>query len=148
VRAWRLEQRTLRVAKAPPDLGWPYDRQILSLKRYVVHTRTGELVSNQTVFAVTSLRPDQATPVELLRLASALADRELVLGSAMQFSAKPLHDGPHMHTRSWQVLAAFRNLVISLIHLGRGRHITATRECCARYPNVLLHYLQLRPPGE
>jgi predicted transposase YbfD/YdcC len=63
-----LEQRTVRVAKAPPDLGWPHSRQVLSLKRYVVAKRTGEVVSNQTVFAVTSLRPDQASPTDLLHL--------------------------------------------------------------------------------
>jgi hypothetical protein len=64
----RFEQRTLSVAKAPSDLGWPYARQVLSLKRYVVHKRTGEVISNQTVFAVTSVSPEQASPAELLQL--------------------------------------------------------------------------------
>jgi hypothetical protein len=50
-----------------------------------------------------------------------------------------------MPTRSW---AAFRNLVISLIRLWRGRHITATREYFAHYPNAIFRCLQLGPTGE
>ncbi len=142
----RLEQRTLRVAKAPPDLGWPYARQVLSLKRYVVHKRTGEVLSNQTVFAVTSVAPDQASPAELLRLWQSHWRIE-----SLFWIRDAVFREDHATTRTahaHQVLAAFRNLVISLIHLWRGRHITASREYFARYPNTLFRYLQLGPNGE
>jgi predicted transposase YbfD/YdcC len=141
----RLEQRTLRVAKAPPDLGWPHARQVLALKRYVVAKRSGEVVSNQTVFAVTSLRPDQASPAELLHLWQAHWRIE-----SLFWIRDAVFREDHATTRtgrSHQVLAAFRNLVISLIHLWRGRHITATREYFARYPNAIFRLLQLPSAG-
>jgi hypothetical protein len=47
--------------------------------------------------------------------------------------------------RAHQVLAALRNLVISLIHLWRGSHVTAAREYYASHPNLLFRRLQLRP---
>jgi hypothetical protein len=133
----RLEQRTLRVANAPLDLGWPHARQVLSLKRYVVHKRTAAVVSNQTVFAVTSLCPDQASPAELLRLWQSHWRIE-----SLFWIRDAVFDEDHSTTRTSHI-AAFRNLVISLIHLWRGRHITATREYFARHPNVLFRYLQL-----
>jgi predicted transposase YbfD/YdcC len=141
----RVELRTLRVAKAPPDLGWPHAHQVLSLKRHVVSKRTGEVISDQTVFAVTSLAADQASPTELLRLwlshwriESLFWLRDAVFGE------------DHSTTRTrhaHQAFAAFRNLVISLIHLWRGSHVTAAREYFARYPAVLFRHLQLPSPG-
>ncbi len=136
----RLEQRTLRVAKAPPDLGWPHARQVLSLKRYVVAKRTGEVLSNQTVFAVTSLAPDLASPAELLRLWQSHWRIE-----SLFWIRDAVFRKDHATTRTahaHQALAAFRNLVIALIHLWRGRHVTATREYFARYPNALFRHLE------
>jgi hypothetical protein len=82
------------------------------------------VISNQTVFAVTSLCPDQATPAELLslwqshwRIESLFWIRDAAFGEDHSTTRTS-----HAH----QVLAALRNLVISLIHLWRGRHITAT----------------------
>ena len=42
-----------------------------------------------------------------------------------------------------QAFAALRNLVIALIHLWRGSHITAAREYYAGHPTELLHPLGL-----
>ena len=137
----RLEQRTLRVAKAPPDLGWPHARQVLSLKRYVVRKRSGEVVSNQTVFAVTSLSPEQASPVELLRLWQAHWRIESLFWIRDAVFREDLCTT--RTRRAHQVLAALRNLVISLIHLWRGSHVTAAREYYASHPNVLFRRLQL-----
>jgi predicted transposase YbfD/YdcC len=141
----RLEQRTLRVAKAPLDLGWPHAHQVLSLKRHVVHKRTGEVLSNQTVFAVTSLSPDQASPAELLRLWQAHWRIE-----SLFWIRDAVFREDHATTRTaraHQAFAALRNLVISLIHLWRGPHVTATREYFARYPTVLFRLLQLPSTG-
>jgi predicted transposase YbfD/YdcC len=139
----RLEQRTLRVANAPPDLGWPHAHQVLSLKRYVVRKRSGEVVSNQTVFAVTSLRPEQASPTDLLRLWQAHWRIE-----SLFWIRDAVFREDHATTRTaraHQVLAAFRNLVISLIHLWRGSHVTAAREYYACHLTVLFRRLQLPP---
>ncbi len=118
--------------------------RVLSLKRYVVSKRTGEVVSNQTVFAVTSLSPEQASPAELLRLWQS----HWRIQSLFWIRDAVFHED-HSTTRTThahQVLTAFRNLVISLI-LWRGRHITATREYFARYPSALFRYLNLSSAG-
>lgn len=141
----RVEERTLRVAKAPPDLGWPHARQVLSLKRYAVSKRTGEVLSNQTVFAVTSLTPDQASPAELLNLWQSHWRIE-----SLFWLRDAVFREDHATTRTaraHQAFAAFRNLTISLIHLWRGRHLTATREYFNHNPNVVFRYLQLGPAG-
>ena len=137
----RLERRTMRVAKAPPDLGWPHAHQVLSLKRYVVSKRTGEVISNQTVFAVTSLRPDEASPAELLRLWRSHWRIESLfwLRDALLREDHATTRTAHAH----QAFAALRNLVISLIHLWRGSRVTAAREYYASHPNALLRRLQL-----
>jgi hypothetical protein len=56
----RIERRTLRVAKAPFDLGWPHARQVLRLERHLVAKRTGEIICRETFYAVTSLSPEHA----------------------------------------------------------------------------------------
>ena len=53
---------------APPDLGFPYVRQVVRVQRRRIDKRTGEVLSDETAYAVTSLAPDQATPKQLLRL--------------------------------------------------------------------------------
>src|SRR5919201_1021617 len=64
----RFEHRTLAATAAPPDLGWPHARQVLRLHRRFVSKRTGEVLHDETVYAVTSLGPDQASPTQLLRV--------------------------------------------------------------------------------
>ena len=86
-----------------------------------------------------SLRPDQAMPAELLLLWQAHWRIESLFWMRDAVSGKD-----HSTTRTGrahQAFAAFRNLAISLIHLWRGRHITATREH-AGYPVVLFRHLQ------
>lgn len=137
----RLEQRTLWVAKAPPDLGWPHARQVLRLDRYIVGKRTGEVLSNQTVYAVTSLAPDQASPDELLRLWQTHWRIE-----SLFWIRDAVFREDHSTTRTahaHQAFAALRNLVISLLHLWRGSQVTAAREYYASHPNALLRRLQL-----
>jgi hypothetical protein len=58
----RLEERTLLAVKAPPDLGFPYVRQVLGLHRRRIDKRTGEVLTDVTACAITSLGPEQASP--------------------------------------------------------------------------------------
>jgi predicted transposase YbfD/YdcC len=137
----RFEQRTLWVAKAPGDLGWPHARQVLRLDRHIVSKRTGEVLSDQTVYAVTSLAPDQASPTELLRLWQTHWRIE-----SLFWIRDAVFREDHSTTRTLhahQTFAALRNLVISLIHLWRGSQVTAAREYYASHPNVLFRRLEL-----
>lgn len=137
----RLEERTLWVAEPPPDLGWPGVRQVLRLQRCFRSKATGTILSEQTVYAVTSLTPDQAHPADLLWLWRAHWGveslhwlRDVVFGE--DASTTRSDTAPH-------ALAAFRNLAISWLHLRRGRNVTAARAAYAAHPATLLRHLGL-----
>jgi hypothetical protein len=63
-----LEEWTLRAAAAPADLGLAFARQLLCRYRRRIVARTGVVLSDETVYALTSLTPEQAHPADLLRL--------------------------------------------------------------------------------
>jgi hypothetical protein len=116
---------------------------MLALKRYVVRKRSGEIVSNQTIFTVISLRPEQASPAQLLRLWQSHWRIESLFW--IRDAVFREDHATTRTTRAHQVLAALRNLVISLIHLWRGSHVTAAREYYASHPNVLFRRVELPP---
>jgi predicted transposase YbfD/YdcC len=140
----RLEERTLLAVAAPPDLGFPHVRQVLRLHRRRIDKRTGEVLSDETVYAVTSLSPEQANAQHLLRLWQRhwwIENREHWLRD-MDFG----EDANTTHTGSApQAFAAFRNLVLSLLHRWRHRNLTAAREYYASHPTALFRRLQLSP---
>jgi predicted transposase YbfD/YdcC len=142
----RLEQRTLLAVEAPPDLGFPYARQVLRVHRRRIDKRTGEVLSDELAYAVTSLAPDQATPKHLLRLWRRhwwIENREHWLRDAVF-----REDADTTHLRSApQAFAAFRNLALSWFHLGPDPNLMATRQYYAAHPNVLFRRLQLPPAG-
>jgi predicted transposase YbfD/YdcC len=139
----RLEERTLVAADAR-DLPWPHARQVLRLHHRFVHKRTGRVLSEKTLYAVTSLRPTDASPAQLLQLWQAHWTienrlhwlRDVVFGEDR--STTRTDQAPH-------ALAALRNLAISLIHLYRGSAVTAAREYYGRHPAVLFRHLGLAP---
>jgi hypothetical protein len=137
----RVEQRTLLAIVAPPDLGFPFARQVLRLDRRVVSKRTGEVLGEETVYAITSLRPDQATPSELLHLWQTHWQIESVhwLRDAVFREDQSTTRTGHAP----EALAAFRNLAISLIHRWRGSRVTEARDFYASHPAALLHRLGL-----
>ena len=64
----RIETRTLEASSALPDwLRWPGQQQVLKRTGRRVEVRTGA-VQEQVTYAVTSLRPDEASPALLERL--------------------------------------------------------------------------------
>jgi hypothetical protein len=94
------------------------------------------------IAAVTPLAPDQASPDELLRLWQAHWRIE-----SLFWIRDAVFREDHATTRTahaHQAFAAFRNLVISLLHLWRGSQVTAAREYYASHPNVLFRRLELR----
>ena len=139
----RLEQRTLLAVVAPPDLGFPFARQVLRLERRIINKRTGEMLSQETVYAVTSLAPHQASPSELLKLWRTHWQIE-----ALHWPRDALFREDASTTRTGhapQTLAAFRNLAISLIQRWRGSRVTEAREYYAVHPGQLFRRLGLTP---
>jgi predicted transposase YbfD/YdcC len=138
----RFEERSLEATAAPPDLGWPFARQVLRLHRRFVSKRTGEVLIDETAYAVTSLEPAQASPRQLLQLWQAhwRIENQLHWVRDVVFAEDRATTRTH---HAHQAFAAFRNLVIALIHLWRGSHMTAAREFYASHPSTLLRLLGL-----
>jgi predicted transposase YbfD/YdcC len=141
----RIERRTLWVAPATAVrehvLGFPGAQQILELHRHVVVKRTGQ-VRRETVYAVTSLTAAQADASALLHLWQSHWGienrlhwvRDVVFGEDQSLTRTG---------QAPQVLAAFRNLALAVIHQWRGPAITASREYYAAHLGVLCHHLGL-----
>jgi predicted transposase YbfD/YdcC len=143
----RLEERTLLAVKAPPDLGFPHARQVVRLHRRRIAKGTGEVLTDETVYAITSLRPEQASPTQLLHLWQRhwwIENREHWLRDVV-FG----EDANTTHTGSApQVFAAFRNPALSLLHRWRHRNLTAARQYYASHAAALFRRLQLSPAGQ
>jgi predicted transposase YbfD/YdcC len=142
----RLEDRTLLAVAAPPDLGFPHARQVLRLHRRRVDKRTGEVVTDETGYAVTSLTAEQASPTQLLRLWQRhwwIENRvHWVRDVAFGEDAATTHTGT-----APEALAAVRNLAISLLHRWKRPDITAARQYYASHPAALFRRLQLTSSG-
>lgn len=139
----RREERTLVVADAR-DIPWPYARQVLRLHRRRIDKHTGRVLTDETVYALTSLTPEQARPRDLLRLWQAHWSienrlhwvRDVVFGEDAS-TTRTAH--------APQALAALRNLAISLLHRCRGPDITAARQFYASHPAALFRRLAAPP---
>ena len=142
----RVEERTLRAAAAPPDLGLPFARQVLRLDRRTVDTATGAVLTDETAYAVTSLGPEQASPRDLLRLWR----RHWWIENKLHWVRDAVfgEDAATTHTGTApQALAAFRNLAVSLLHRWKRPDVTAARQFFASHPTALFHRFGLPPPG-
>jgi hypothetical protein len=102
------------------------------------------VLTDETVYAITSLRPEQASPTQLLHLWQRhwwIETREHWLRDVV-FG----EDANTTHTGSApQVFAAFRNPALSLLHRWRHRNLTAARQYYASHPAALFRRLQLSP---
>jgi predicted transposase YbfD/YdcC len=142
----RLEERTLTAAAAPADFGFPAAQQVLRLDRRRIDKHTGEVLTADTVYAVTSLGPDRARPPALLRLWR----RHWWIENRVHWVRDAVcgEDASTTHTGTApQALAALRNLVLSLLHRWKHAEITAAREYYASHPTVLFRHLGLPAHG-
>jgi predicted transposase YbfD/YdcC len=142
----RVEERTLRAAAAPPDFGLPAARQVLRLDRRTVDKATGAVLSDETVYAVTSLGPEQASPRDLLRLWR----RHWWIENKLHWVRDAVFGEDASTTRTDsapEAMAAFRNLALSLLHRWRRSDVTAARQYFASHPAALCRRLGLSPAG-
>ena len=139
----RLEERTLLAVDAQ-ELPWPSARQVLRLQRRRVDKATGAVLTDETVYAVTSLTPAQAAPAALLRLWR----RHWLIENRLHWVRDVVFAEDASTTRTAhapQALAVFRNLALSLLHHWRRHDIIAARQYFASHPAALVRRLTPTP---
>ena len=128
----RIEGRRLRVSSALRDyLAYPYQRQVMELQRFITDKKTGSTRS-EVVYAITSLSSERAGARDLLKLWREHWHIENRLHYVRDFT----FDEDRSQVRSGnapQVMAAIRNLAISLLRLAGAENIaSATRKYAAK----------------
>ncbi len=139
----RIEKRTIRVSTEMNSylVDWPLIQQVAELTRTVTIRKTGQ-TSHEVVYLITPLTPGEADPSRLLTIVrghwgienSSHFVRDVTFGEDR--SRLRSGDGP-------QIMAAFRNLAITLIHRQGSSQIAATRRHFASHP---LHAFRLLLP--
>lgn len=112
---------------------WPLVEQVAELTRTVTTRKTGK-TSLEVVYLITPLTPSEASPRRLL---------ELVRGHwSIENSSHYVRDVTFQEDRSRlrtgsapQIVAALRNLAITLIHRSGSSQIAATRRHFASHPH-------------
>lgn len=125
----RIEVRRLRASTALGGyLEWPGHAQVLELRRRVTNKRTAE-TRHEIVYGITSLGPERATPAQLLRLWRGHWHIE----NKLHYVRDVTFDEDHSQVRAGhapQVMAALRNVAISVLRLCGAENIAAA---CRRY---------------
>ena len=125
----RVETRRLLASTALQDyLQWPGHAQVLELRRVVTKKRTGQ-TRQEVVYGITSLAPGRATPAQLLQLWRGHWHIE----NRLHWVRDVTFDEDRSQVRAGsapQVMAALRNVAISLLRLCGAENIAAA---CRRY---------------
>lgn len=139
-RRGRVEHRVIRVSterNAYLAADWPLIAQVAQVTRTV--TCKG-VTSTEVVYLITDLSPTQASPLRLLALVRGhwgIENRShYVRDVCFQEDRCRLRSG-----QAPQLLAAFRNLAITLIHRCDTSHISATRRSFSYHPEQVLTLL-------
>jgi predicted transposase YbfD/YdcC len=131
----RKEIRSIKVTSALNEYlqqDWPGVAQVAQLTRTVTTSKTGE-TTTEVVYLITTLSPQQATPLRLL---------ELVRGHwCIENRSHYVRDVTFQEDRSRlrtgnapQIMASLRNLAITLIHRHASSQIASTRRSLSSHP--------------
>jgi len=131
----RIEKRSIRVSTSMTSYltDWPLIEQVAELTRTVTIGKTGK-TSHEVVYLITAMTPLEASPQRLL---------ELVRGHwSIENSSHYVRDVTFHEDRSRlrsghapQIMAALRNLVITLLHRQATSQIAAARRHFASHPS-------------
>jgi predicted transposase YbfD/YdcC len=125
----RIEVRRLRASTALAGyVEWPGHAQVLELCRAVTDKRTAE-TRREVVYGITSLGPERATPAQLLQLWR----EHWHVENRLHYVRDVTFDEDRSQVRTGhapQVMAALRNVAISLLRLCGADNIAAA---CRRY---------------
>jgi predicted transposase YbfD/YdcC len=140
----RTEVRRIRVSAemtAYLSTTWPYVAQVAELTRRV--TCKGQ-VRQEIVYLITSLPPAQADPLRLL----ALVRGHWSIENSLHYVRDVTFGEDRSRIRTGnapQVMAALRNLTITLIHRAGFTQVAATRRHFAFHPRQALTLLLQKP---
>jgi predicted transposase YbfD/YdcC len=115
----RAETRTIKVVRPPRRLSFPHARQAIRLQRR--RRARGGKVQIETVFAVTDLDFDRATPAAIAQIIRGHWSIE----NQVHYVRDMTFDEDRSQTRigtSAQVMSTFRNIAIAPAPRGRGPH--------------------------
>lgn len=146
----RTEERRILVTTALNDYlrpSWPLVQQVAQLTRTVTVRRTGK-ITQEVVYLLTDLPPALASPSRLLELNRGHWGIENRLHYVRDVSFA--EDRSRLRTgQAPQILAALRNLAITLIHRQGSTQIAASRRHFASHPaEALLLLLPRRFPQQ
>jgi predicted transposase YbfD/YdcC len=138
----RKEVRHIKVTCALSDYlqrDWPGVAQVAQLTRTVTTKKTGK-TTIEVVYIITTLSRQQASPQRLLELVR--GHWSIENGSHYVRDVTFLEDRSRLRTgHAPQVLAALRNLVITLIHRHGSSQIASTRRSLSSHPDRAFAWL-------
>ncbi|MFE5003436.1 ISAs1 family transposase [Streptomyces sp. NPDC057651] len=136
----RREVRRLKVCTVQPGLLFPHAVQAIEIKRRRTNRKTGK-VQTKTVYAITSLTPDQANPSQLAELIQ------------NHWSVEALHhvsdvtygeDASRIRTGTApRAMATMRNLAIGLMRQAGWTNISAAIDHYRSHPEYATAMLDL-----
>ena len=140
----RLEVRTLTTSSQLNDfLDWPFLQQVFQLQRTVTLSKTGK-TRKETVYGITSLSAEQASPAQLLEMLRSYWRIENSLHYPRDVT---LHEDHTRMTRknAARVIACLNNLVLGLL-IGKlkYRYLPSVRRFFAAHPDQALAVLRTR----
>ena len=144
----RIEYRRLSASTALLGYSdWPGLRQALRIERRVVRKATGRLLRQEVAYAVTSCPPQRATPAQLLHLWRG----HWAIENRLHYIRDVTFDEDRATVRAShapQVMAAFRNAAIGLIHALGSTQVAATCRLFMAQPLAAFLALGSRPDLE
>lgn len=142
----RLTTRSIQTNTALNDyLNWPGLAQTFKLTRRRVSLKTGT-VETETIYGLTSLSPERATPLDLLTF----IQLHWTIENKLHWVKDVTMDEDHCQLRTGrthQLMALFRNLTLSLLRLRSDRAIASSFRSLAAQPHLAIDLVSY-PPGE
>ncbi len=136
----RLEVRTLTTSSQLNDfLDWPFLQQVFQLQRRITNSKTGK-TRHETIYGVTSLSADQASPSQLLGMLRSYWRIENSLHYPRNVSLHEDQTRFKKHSAAHN-MAILNNLVLALIAKSDFPFIPSARRFFAAHPDHALALL-------
>lgn len=136
----RLEVRTLTTSSQLNDfLDWPFLQQVFQLQRTVTIPKTGKM-RHETVYGITSLSAEQASPTQLLEMLRSYWHIENSLHYPRDVTLHEDQTRFKKHSAAHN-MAIINNLVLSLIAKSDFPFVPSARRFFAAHPDHALAHL-------